>query len=71
MQIDHLIQRLNEFRRAGFDMSLDAAARKTKTWVDMQKDERKISEILSAVSSGRSSSSRLSTADKILSKWGF
>lgn len=70
-KVDQIITRLNEFRSAGFDMSLDAAARKTKTWVDMQRDERKVSEIINAVASGRSASSRLATAEKTLAKWGF
>ena len=71
MNNQQITNRLNDFRAAGFDFGLDAQARNTKIWVDMQRDERKVSEIVAAVRSGRSALSRLKTADKILTKWGF
>lgn len=37
----------------------------------MYKDAKKVESIVVAVHYGRSSVSRLSTADKLLAKWGF
>lgn len=37
----------------------------------MWSDSKKVADIIRAVEMGRSSNTRLSTADKILTKWGF
>ena len=37
----------------------------------MYKDAKKVEQIILAVHTGRSNISRLATADKLLTKWGF
>lgn len=67
MNNQQITNRLNDFRAAGFDIT----NKESKIFKEMRRDEAKVSQIVHCVHNGISGISRLKTADKILTKWGF
>ena len=67
MNNQQITNRLNDLRSAGLDIS----NKESKIYKDLKVDEAKISHIVHCVHNGVSRISRLKTADKLLTKWGF
>lgn len=67
MNNQQITNRLNDLRAYGFAIE----DKQSNEYLAIAKDEKRVAEIVRAVHYGQSKLSRLYTADKILTKWGF